>query len=125
MNISQYLKTVAPFYTLKVGESYHNITHIERMSLNIDEDLLQGAYKEQYNKIKEQWELTRETSQLGIAVEIIDHEFKELYARIDTTLGALGKTINSSDFKYLKKTFKTLEEKKRSLILPKWTILIS
>jgi signal transduction histidine kinase len=87
------------------------ITHIERMSLDVDEELLQGAYKEQYNKIKEQWELTRETSQLGIAVEIIDHEFKGLYAQIDDTLGSLSKDIDSSDFNFLKKTFKTLEEK--------------
>ena len=34
MNISDYIKTVAPFYTLEIGKSYHNITHIEKM-LNI------------------------------------------------------------------------------------------
>ena len=34
MNLSDYIKTVAPFYTLEIGKSYHNITHIEKM-LNI------------------------------------------------------------------------------------------
>ncbi len=87
------------------------ITHIERMSLNVDEELLQGAYREQYEQIKEQWELTKETSQLGIAVEIIDHEFNVLYSRINQTLELLGKTIDDPNFDYLRKSFKTLEGK--------------
>lgn len=87
------------------------IIHIERMSLDIDEELLQGAYKEQYDKIKEQWELSKETSQLGIAVEIIDHEFNSLYSQINSTLELMGKNENSAEFQYLKKSFNTLEDK--------------
>ena len=87
------------------------ITHIERMSLDIDEELLQGAYKEEYDKIKEQWNLSRETSQLGIAVEIIDHEFNSLYTRINSSLDTLSKTINTPEYVELKKSFKTLEDK--------------
>lgn len=87
------------------------ITHVERISLDIDEELLQGAYKEQYERIKEQWQLSKETSQLGIAVEIIDHEFNSLYTRINSTLDLMSKKDNSSEFVYLKKTFKTLEDK--------------
>lgn len=87
------------------------IIHIERMSLDIDEELLQGAYKEQYDKIKEQWELSKETSQLGIAVEIIDHEFNSLYSQINSTLELMGKNENSTEFQYLKKSFNTLEDK--------------
>ena len=87
------------------------VIHIERISLDIDEDLLQGAYKEQYDKIKEQWELSKETSQLGIAVEIIDHEFNSLYSQINSTLELMGKNENSVEFQYLKKSFNTLEDK--------------
>ena len=62
------------------------VSHIQRLSLSIDEELLQGAYKEQYEQIKKLWEQTKETSQLGIAVEIIDHEFNVLYSKINQTI---------------------------------------
>lgn len=87
------------------------VAHVERISLDIDEELLQGAYKEQYEKIKEQWQLSKETSQLGIAVEIIDHEFNSLYTQINSTLDLMSKNNDTSDFAYLKKSFKTLEDK--------------
>ena len=87
------------------------VTHVERISLDIDEELLQGAYKEQYDRIKEQWQLSKETSQLGIAVEIIDHEFNSLYSQINSTLDLMSKNNSTSDFAYLKKSFKTLEDK--------------
>ena len=106
---------VREVYQSQMNQIYDSIesliTHIERMNLNVDEELLQGAYKEQYDRIKEQLELTRDTSQLGIAVEIIDHEFNVLYARMNSALESLSKTIDSSYLKYLKKTFKTLEDK--------------
>jgi hypothetical protein len=87
------------------------ITHLERISLDIDEELLQGAYKEQYEKIKKQWILTQETSQLGIAVEIIDHEFNSLYSRINASLNIISKNNNTHEFEELKKSFRTLEDK--------------
>lgn len=87
------------------------VAHVERISLDIDEELLQGAYKEQYEKIKEQWQLSKETSQLGIAVEIIDHEFNSLYSQINSTLDLMSKNNSTSDFAYLKKSFRTLEDK--------------
>ena len=87
------------------------ITHLERISIDIDEDLLQGVYKEQYEKIKEQWKLCQETSQLGIAVEIIDHEFNSLYSRINAALNIISKNNNTLEFEELKKSFRTLEDK--------------
>lgn len=109
------LETVKELYesiSSQIGISIEPlVTHIKRLSLDIDEELLQGAYKEQYEKIKNQWELSRETSQLGIAVEIIDHEFNALYSRINELLNQMGKNDTSEDFAYLRKSFKTLEDK--------------
>ncbi|MCQ2265170.1 MAG: ATP-binding protein, partial [Bacteroidales bacterium] len=62
------------------------VEHIQRIDMDVDEDLLQGAYKLQYDNIKRQWELAKETSQLGIAVEVIDHEFNVLYSQINASL---------------------------------------
>lgn len=96
----------------QIGDSIEPlVTHINRLSLDIDEELLQGAYKEQYEKIKNQWELSRETSQLGIAVEIIDHEFNALYSKINELLNHIDEKNTSEEFAYLRKNFKTLEDK--------------
>jgi hypothetical protein len=90
------------------------VNHINRLSLDIDEEQLQGAYKMQYDQMKYQWEQTRDTAQLGIAVEIIDHEFNHLYARINHQLQILNSNDNFNsikEFKFLEKNFKQLEDK--------------
>lgn len=114
-DVDRQLETVKELYetiSSQIGDSIAPlVTHIKRLSLDIDEELLQGAYKEQYEKIKNQWELSRETSQLGIAVEIIDHEFNALYSKINELLNQLEKTDTSEEFAYLRKNFKTLEDK--------------
>lgn len=90
------------------------VEHIKRLSFDIDEEQVQGAYKAQYDQMKYQWEQTRDTAQLGIAVEIIDHEFNQLYAKINNQLGELSKKdiVNSiKEFGFLEKNFKQLEDK--------------
>lgn len=90
------------------------VNHIKILSFDLDEELIQGAYKAEYENIKHQWMQTREAAQLGIAVEIIDHEFNQLYAKINNSLSILSneKNINSlKEFKYLFQNFKQLEDK--------------
>ena len=80
----------------------------------MDEELVQGAYKAEYENMKLKWEQIRETAQLGIAVEIIDHEFNQLYAKINSSINRLNSEnlFNDSDeFEYLTKNFKQLENK--------------
>lgn len=100
------------------------VQHIKRLSFDIDEEQVQGAYKAQYDQMKYQWEQTRDTAQLGIAVEIIDHEFNQLYAKINNQLGVLSKNnvVNSiKEFGFLEKNFKQLEDK-YSLLSPLYRI---
>lgn len=90
------------------------VEHVKRLTFDIDEDLVQGAYKAEYESIKYKWEQTRDTAQLGIVVEIIDHEFNQLYARINSTLDHLSINDEISEidqFKFLKQNFNQLEEK--------------
>lgn len=90
------------------------VEHIKRLSFDIDEEQVQGAYKAQYDQMKYQWEQTRDTAQLGIAVEIIDHEFNQLYAKINNQLGILAKNDNVKlikEFRFLEMNFKQLEDK--------------
>jgi signal transduction histidine kinase len=90
------------------------VVHINRLSFDIDEEQLQGAYKAQYDQMKYQWEQTRDMAQLGIAVEIIDHEFNQLYAKINNQLNILhsNQEVQSiKEFQFLKKNFNQLEDK--------------
>jgi signal transduction histidine kinase len=90
------------------------IEHLNKLSFDIDEELVQGAYKAEYDNIKYQWEQTRETAQLGVAVEIIDHEFNQLYAKINHSIDRLSNDNLFTDveqFKFLKQNFKQLEDK--------------
>ncbi|SDE30749.1 Histidine kinase-, DNA gyrase B-, and HSP90-like ATPase [Pricia antarctica] len=90
------------------------VEHLSKLSFDIDEELVQGAYKAEYETIKYKWEQTRETAQLGVAVEIIDHEFNQLYAKIN---GSLEKLTNGNlfadeeQFQFLTQNFKQLENK--------------
>lgn len=100
------------------------VHHIKKLNFDIDEDLIQGTYKEYYNQIKLQWEETQELAQLGIAVEIIDHEFNVLYARINHLLKQLGAQIPTHSamlFDLLQKAFKDLEAK-YALLSPMYQI---
>ncbi|GAB1473402.1 sensor histidine kinase [Bacteroidota bacterium] len=95
-------------------ELFPIVEHLKRLSFDIDEELLQGAYKAEYENIKNRWEQTRETAQLGVAVEIVDHEYNHLYSTINHVLDKLSMSngINSnSDFAFLKSLIKQLEEK--------------
>lgn len=90
------------------------VNHINRMSFDIDEELLQGAYKAEYDRMRERWNQVQDTAQLGIAVEIIDHEFNVLYSRINRLLQKLDQEngiAKNSDYQLLEKTFRSLEDK--------------
>lgn len=90
------------------------VNHIKSLRFDVDEELVQGAYRAEYENMKFQWEQIRETAQLGIAVEIIDHEFNQLYAKINNSINRLGSENllkSSEEFEYLTKNFKQLENK--------------
>jgi len=90
------------------------IEHLNKLSFDLDEELVQGAYKAEYDSMKYQWDQTRETAQLGVAVEIIDHEFNQLYAKINHAIDKLSNDNLFTDveqFKFLKQNFKQLEDK--------------
>lgn len=90
------------------------VEHLSKLSFDIDEELVQGAYKAEYETIKYKWDQTRETAQLGVAVEIIDHEFNQLYAKINESLKKLSSDnlfTDEKQFQFLTQSFKQLEDK--------------
>jgi len=116
--VSQFTNEIEKLYNGLIEEAdktlFPLVEHIKRLTFDIDEEQVQGAYKAQYDQMKYQWEQTRDTAQLGIAVEIIDHEFNQLYAKINNQLGVLSSNdaVNSiKEFSFLEKNFKQLEDK--------------
>lgn len=90
------------------------IEHLKKISFDFDEELIQGVYKIEYDTMKHLWEQTRDTAQLGIAVEIIDHEFNQLYSMINYSIEKLSNDNLFNDFQqfqFLKGNFRQLEEK--------------
>lgn len=90
------------------------IKHIEGLSFDIDDDLLVGWYKEQYEKINERVELLYELSQLGLAIEIIDHQFNVLYAEMSASIEFFHQFSKERpeidyNFRQLKNAFEHLE----------------
>lgn len=95
-------------------EVFPLVSHIDQLGFDVNEEVLQGAYRTEYENIKHQWEQTKDTAQLGIAVEIIDHEFNVLYSQINASIKKLDKSIekkSKADFTRLASFFKSLEDK--------------
>jgi signal transduction histidine kinase len=69
------------------------IEHVESLTFDINEEHLIGYYKIQYEEMMEEWKRTHELAQLGIAVEIIDHQFNTLYAQLKESIKTLESYI--------------------------------
>ena len=65
------------------------LEHLERVNFEVNEDNLVGFYKLQFNEMKKEWNKTYELAQLGIAVEIIDHQFNTLYSQLAESIKSL------------------------------------
>lgn len=96
------------------------IKYLNRLSFDVDEDLLTGYYKNKFEEIEKQWQETKEMAQLGIAVEIIDHQFNSLYSQLAYTINHFPNYIKNEinaekSYKALKTSFEHLESKYKLL----------
>lgn len=62
------------------------VSHIESLSLDIDEEVILEWYKSKYQELEERLYATNELAQLGISAEIIDHELYSLHAQMANSL---------------------------------------
>ena len=99
----------------EIQEKYDSfVKHVEGLSFDIDDDLLIGWYKEQYEKINEKVEAMHELAQLGMAIEIIDHQFNVLYAEMSAAIDyfkifSQENPKVESNYKQLRQAFEHLE----------------
>jgi len=75
------------------------LNHISNLNLEVDDDLLIGWYKEQNEKIEQKLEMTNELAQLGMSIEIIDHQFNVMYAHMKEAINHF-RTIASRNPEY-------------------------
>lgn len=62
------------------------VSHIESLSLDIDEEVILLWYQSKHKELEERLEATNELAQLGISAEIIDHELYSLHAQMANSL---------------------------------------
>ena len=108
---------------IQIGEECKNqiekrfaafINHIENLSFDIDDDFLIGWYKEQKENLEDKLDATNELAQLGISVEINDHEFNVLYSQMANSINflkeyALNHTEIKDHFLQLQTAFQHME----------------
>lgn len=106
-------------------EEYSNkyesfVKHLEKINPDVDEDLLVGYYKSQYEDLNKRMEAVNETAQLGMAIEIIDHQFNVLYSQMSNAISSLkdrayGEKKSKEIYEQLKYSFQHLERNHKLL----------
>ncbi|WP_299108666.1 ATP-binding protein [uncultured Tenacibaculum sp.] len=90
------------------------ITHIKNVQIDVDDDFLRGWYQEQNENLEKRLSDYEELAQLGMAIEIIDHQFNVMYSQMNDAVHEIdmfarkNKEIEYS-FKQLKNAFQHLE----------------
>lgn len=98
-----------------IENSFEGFTkHISNLQIDVDDDFLRGWYQEQNEKLEEKVEDYEELAQLGMAIEIIDHQFNVMYSQMQDSVNEIeiyskkNKEIEYS-FNQLKSAFQHLE----------------
>ncbi len=96
------------------------VSHLDTLSLDVNDDVLMAWYKEQKAKVDEKLEQTAMLAQLGISVEIIDHEFNVLYSQMSTSLNLLLQYARQHDeiwdtYRQLRNAFEHMEQNYKML----------
>lgn len=90
------------------------INHISNLQIDVDDDFLRDWYQSQNQNLEKRLNDYEELAQLGIAVEIIDHQFNEMYAKMKDSIHELDVMARQDDnanysFRQLKGAFQHLE----------------
>ncbi|KIQ24157.1 hypothetical protein RT99_03510 [Flavobacterium sp. MEB061] len=90
------------------------IKHISNLQIDVDDDFLRGWYEEQNEKLEAKLEDYEELAQLGMSIEIIDHQFNVMYSQMNDAVNEIEKYSKRNlgieySFKQLKSAFQHLE----------------
>ncbi len=90
------------------------INHLTNLQIDVDDDFLREWYQKQNENLEEKLKDYEELAQLGISIEIIDHQFNVMYSQMNDAIAELDQyaRINKgieSTIKQLKGAFQHLE----------------
>ncbi|CAD0001627.1 ATP-binding protein [Flavobacterium salmonis] len=109
------LENIIEEHKKDIENSFEGFTkHISNLQIDVDDDFLRGWYQEQNEKLEEKVEDYEELAQLGMAIEIIDHQFNVMYSQMQDSVNEIeayskkNKGIEYS-FNQLKNAFQHLE----------------
>jgi hypothetical protein len=97
------------------------IKHLENLQIDVDDDFLRGWYQEQNENLQKKLSDYEELAQLGISIEIIDHQFNVMYSQMNDAIAEfdrfskiypeMGGSYNqlNSAFQHLEGNYKLLK----------------
>ncbi len=90
------------------------INHITNLQIDVDDDFLRGWYQEQNERLNDKLKDYEELAQLGMSIEIIDHQFNVMYAQMNDAVKELKRykskdSLLENSVTQLKNAFQHLE----------------
>lgn len=109
------LENIIDEHKKDIENSFEGFTkHISNLQIDVDDDFLRGWYQEQNEKLEEKVEDYEELAQLGMAIEIIDHQFNVMYSQMQDSVNEIevySKKNKDTEYSFnqLKNAFQHLE----------------
>lgn len=90
------------------------IKHISNLQIDVDDDFLRGWYQDQNEELQKRLSDFEELAQLGMSIEIIDHQFNVMYSQMNDAIYEIDLYTRRNpelkySFKQLKNAFQHLE----------------
>lgn len=90
------------------------INHLNNLQIDVDDDFLRGWYQEQNENLEKKLEDYEELAQLGMSIEIIDHQFNVMYSQMNDAVADMDRFSRmypemERSFRQLKGAFQHLE----------------
>ncbi|AXT51358.1 ATP-binding protein [Aquimarina sp. BL5] len=109
------LESIIEEQKITIQESFGGfITHVSNLQIDVDDDFLRSWYEKQNIELEKRIQDYEELAQLGMSIEIIDHQFNVMYSQMNDAINEIdqfarkNKEIDFS-FKQLKNAFQHME----------------
>ncbi|WP_373398592.1 hypothetical protein V8V91_02390 [Algoriphagus halophilus] len=123
-NLEKSIELLESGFTI-IKSKYQNILdaksdHLLKLNFEVDDDALVGYYKNRYETALQELDDFKSLAQLGISVEIINHELNSMYSQLNTSINSINSYLKGSKesekhYKYMKNAFEHLNTKYQSL----------
>jgi signal transduction histidine kinase len=90
------------------------VKHLSNLQIDVDDDFLRGWYQEQNEVLHQKVNDYEELAQLGMSIEIIDHQFNVMYSQMQDAINEIDRYARlypdlESSYRRLSRSFQHLE----------------